>query len=82
MKIILLAALLVFLIYAFANRHNVIREHLTDKAKVTLKSLDERLSAEEEKFNKLNQEFQDMKTQMQGQVAEASAAKASLAAIH
>lgn len=82
MKILLLAALLVFLIYAFANRQNVIREHLTDKAKVTLKSLDERLSAEEEKFNKLNKEFQDMKTQMQGQVAEANAAKASLAAIH
>jgi archaellum biogenesis protein FlaJ (TadC family) len=76
--IILLIALVLVFVYTVKQGNSIIREHLVDKPKVTLSSLDTRLTDVETKVSKLNTEFTSFQDKLNAQASQANAAKSAL----
>lgn len=77
----ILLVLAAITVYVFSNKQSIIREHLVDKAKVSLGTLDKRVEKVEQEFTSLNTEFTNMKNQVSAQASQAEAAKQALKSI-
>jgi hypothetical protein len=76
-KLFLLVGVLVLLFMVVANRHYLIREHMTP----TLDSLKQDITDTNSRLDTLNSEFQDMKTKSSAGADQANLAMASLKGI-
>lgn len=76
--IIFLVALVLVFVYTLRQGDSIIREHLVDKPKTTLSSLNTRLTDVETKVSKLDTEFTSFQDKLNAQASQANAAKNAL----
>lgn len=75
---ILLGVLVAVFLYSVRQGNTLIREHLVDKPKTTLSTLDTRITDVETTVSKLDTEFTSLQDKLNAQASQANAAKSAL----